>query len=61
LAALPPAPPEVAEKLEQLRALFNDLEIRVGEAVTLPGPDVNTVEDLARVSARLLGETDRCD
>lgn len=54
LAALPPAPLEIAEKLEQLRALFNDFEIRVGEAVTRPGPDVNTVEDLARVSARLM-------
>lgn len=62
LAALPPAPLEVAEKLEQLRALFNDFEIRVGEAVTRPGPDVNTAEDLARVSARLLSErADRCD
>jgi len=62
LAALPPAPMETAEKLEQLRALFNDFEIRVGEAVTRPGPDVNTVEDLARVSARLLGDNaDRCD
>ena len=54
LAALPPAPLEIAEKLEQLRALFNDFEIRVGEAVTRPGPDVNTAEDLARVSARLM-------
>ena len=62
LASLPPAPLEVAEKLEQLRALFNDFEIRVGEAVTRPGPDVNTAEDLARVSARLLSErADRCD
>ena len=53
---------DVAEKLEQLRALFNDFEIRVGEAVTRPGPDVNTAEDLARVSARLLSErADRCD
>ena len=62
LASLPPAPLEIAEKLEQLRALFNDFEIRVGEAVTRPGPDVNTAEDLARVSARLMGErADRCD
>jgi 3-deoxy-manno-octulosonate cytidylyltransferase (CMP-KDO synthetase) len=62
LASLPPAPLELAEKLEQLRALFNDFEIRVGEAVMRPGPDVNTAEDLARVSARLLDEsTAGCD
>jgi 3-deoxy-manno-octulosonate cytidylyltransferase (CMP-KDO synthetase) len=61
LAALPPAPLELAEKLEQLRALFNNFEIRVGEAITLPGPDVNTLEDLARVSARLVSETDGCE
>ncbi len=42
-----------AERLEQLRALENGLEIRVADAVELPGPDVNTPEDVERVLARL--------
>lgn len=49
LAALPPAPLEEAEKLEQLRALFNGIPVTVARAsCTAPG-GVDTAEDLARV------------
>jgi 3-deoxy-manno-octulosonate cytidylyltransferase (CMP-KDO synthetase) len=40
---------EQLEKLEQLRALENGMEIRVADATALPGPHVDTAEDLARV------------
>lgn len=53
LAALAPTPLEQAEKLEQLRALEHGLLIRVAEAEERPGPDVNTAEDLERVTALL--------
>jgi 3-deoxy-manno-octulosonate cytidylyltransferase (CMP-KDO synthetase) len=53
VAALAPTPLEVTERLEQLRALENGIEIRVADAAELPGPDVNTAEDLERVAARL--------
>ncbi len=53
LAALAPTPLERLERLEQLRALENGLEIRVAEALIAPGPDVNTAADLARVAALL--------
>lgn len=51
MAALAPTPLEKTEKLEQLRALENGLEIRVADAVERPGPDVNTPEDFERVIA----------
>jgi 3-deoxy-manno-octulosonate cytidylyltransferase (CMP-KDO synthetase) len=54
LAALPPGALEQVEKLEQLRALENGLEIRVVETLQAPAADVNTPADLARV-ARALG------
>ena len=41
---------EQHEKLEQLRALENGLEIRVADSVEQPGPDVNTAEDFERVT-----------
>jgi len=44
---------EQHEKLEQLRALENGLEIRVADCVELPGPDVNTEADLERVMGLL--------
>jgi 3-deoxy-manno-octulosonate cytidylyltransferase (CMP-KDO synthetase) len=44
---------EQHEKLEQLRALENGLEIRVADSVELPGPDVNTAADLERVTSLL--------
>ncbi len=49
LSSLAPSPLEQLEKLEQLRALENGLEIRVADALARPGPDVNTPEDLERV------------
>jgi 3-deoxy-manno-octulosonate cytidylyltransferase (CMP-KDO synthetase) len=51
LAQLPPGALEEREKLEQLRALEHGLRIYVGEAVELPGPDVNTLADLERITA----------
>lgn len=50
LSMLPPGQLEQIEKLEQLRALQNGLEIRVADAATDPGPAVDTPEDLARVA-----------
>jgi 3-deoxy-manno-octulosonate cytidylyltransferase (CMP-KDO synthetase) len=49
VAALAPTSLETTERLEQLRALENGLEIRVADAVERPGPDVNTPEDFERV------------
>jgi 3-deoxy-manno-octulosonate cytidylyltransferase (CMP-KDO synthetase) len=53
LSVLKPSPLELVEKLEQLRALENGMEIRVADAMESPGPDVNTAEDLARVALLL--------
>jgi 3-deoxy-manno-octulosonate cytidylyltransferase (CMP-KDO synthetase) len=53
LAALAPTPLELAEKLEQLRALEYGFDIRVGDCLVPPGPDVNTAADLERVGALL--------
>jgi 3-deoxy-manno-octulosonate cytidylyltransferase (CMP-KDO synthetase) len=53
LASLEPSPLEQREKLEQLRALENGIEIRVADSVEPPGPDVNTAADLEQVSALL--------
>ncbi len=53
LARLPPSALEVCEKLEQLRALENGLEIRVADTLERPGPDVNTAADFERVGALL--------
>ena len=54
LSQLPPAPLELREKLEQLRALANGMQIRVAIAAERPGVDVNTAADLERI--RLLQE-----
>ena len=51
VAALAPTALETTERLEQLRALENGLEIRVADASERPGPDVNTAEDFERVLA----------
>jgi len=53
LAAAAPAPLELVEKLEQLRALHLGMAIVVGEAMDVPGPGVDTPEDLERVRALL--------
>ena len=51
MAALAPTALENSEKLEQLRALENGLEIRVADAAERPGADVNTPEDFERIMA----------
>ncbi len=53
LASLPASSLEIAEKLEQLRALQNGFEIRVADTAQRPGPDVNTPADLEKVAALL--------
>ncbi len=58
LAALPPSPLELIERLEQLRALENGLAIAVAVALETPGPGVDTAADLERVEA-LLGSVRR--
>jgi 3-deoxy-manno-octulosonate cytidylyltransferase (CMP-KDO synthetase) len=55
MAAIAPTPLEQLEKLEQLRPLEHGFDIRVADASVLPGPDVNTPEDVARVEALLAG------
>lgn len=54
LASLPPAKLELIEKLEQLRALENGMEIRVALALERPLADVNTAADLERAERALL-------
>jgi len=54
LAATPPCALELAEQLEQLRALWLGMTISIDQARSLPGPDIDTAEDLASVE-RLLG------
>jgi 3-deoxy-manno-octulosonate cytidylyltransferase (CMP-KDO synthetase) len=53
LAGLPAGRLEQIEKLEQLRALENGLEIRVALAVERPLADVNTAADLERAERAL--------
>lgn len=53
LSMLPPSPLEQIEKLEQLRALENGMEIRVDDARVLPGPHVDTEQELALVRSML--------
>ena len=53
LAQLPPGALEAREKLEQLRALEHGLAVWIAEALEAPGPDVNTLADLERVTARM--------
>ena len=54
LASLPAGRLELIEKLEQLRALENGMEIRVALAVERPLSDVNTAADLERAERALL-------
>jgi len=51
LSALPAAPLEKAERLEQLRALYFGLPIVIAPAAVVPGPGVDTEADLARADA----------
>jgi len=53
ISQLPPAPLELREKLEQLRALAHGMQIRVAIAASRPGVDVNTAADLERIRALL--------
>ena len=53
LAVTAPVEIERRERLEQLRALATGLAIVVADADPLPGPGVDTPEDLARVEALL--------
>ncbi|HTB66507.1 MAG TPA: 3-deoxy-manno-octulosonate cytidylyltransferase [Steroidobacteraceae bacterium] len=53
IAQLPPAPLELREKLEQLRALTHGMQIRVAIATERPGVDVNTPADLERIRTLL--------
>lgn len=52
---LDPAPPEQAEALEQLRALWNGYRIAVHTAAEAPPAGVDTPEDLERIRALLKG------
>ena len=53
-------PPEIegAEALEQLRALYHGARIHVTRARQRSGPSVDTAEDLERVRALVLAETE---
>lgn len=51
LSATPPCYLEQCERLEQLRALWLNMEIRVGIVAETHGPDVDTPEDLAAAAA----------
>lgn len=52
-----PAPIESAESLEQLRAMWNGVEIKVAEARETPPAGVDTPADLERVRALLAQES----
>lgn len=55
LAASPPCELETVERLEQLRALWLGMEIRVAAARAVHGPDVDTPADVAIVERHLAG------
>lgn len=55
----PPAPLELAESLEQLRALWHGEDIYVGIATREPGPGVDTAADLERAAAWLAARPSR--
>lgn len=50
---LPASRLEQQEKLEQLRLLENGLRIHVDEAIEIPGPGIDTPQDLERVKREL--------
>ncbi len=49
------SPLEMAEQLEQLRALAIGVKIRVGRPERRPGPGVDTEADLARIESQMIG------
>lgn len=53
LSASPPSPPETAERLEQLRALWLGMSIKVAIASEPSGPGVDTEKDLQAVVAMI--------
>jgi len=57
LSRAAPCELELTEKLEQLRALWLGLEIRVAEAVEAHGPDVDTPHDVTLVERYLDGDS----
>jgi 3-deoxy-manno-octulosonate cytidylyltransferase (CMP-KDO synthetase) len=59
MASLPPSPLELAERLEQLRALENGMTIALGVAAVVPGPGVDTEADLAAAEAAFAALRDR--
>ena len=59
LAATPPCELEQLEKLEQLRALWLGMKIAVDVAREIPGPSVDTPQDLERVADLLRAHSDR--
>ena len=48
---MPQCPLEIIEKLEQLRAMYHGYKIHTQQAVKLPGPGIDTPEDLQKVNA----------
>jgi len=57
-SSLAPSPLEKAESLEQLRAITNGFSIHSEIAKALPGPGIDTEQDLAKV-ARIIGAAGR--
>ena len=53
LSSAQPCYLETVERLEQLRALWLGMEIRVGVAAAAHGPDVDTPDDVAAVERHL--------
>ena len=58
MVAEPPCALESTERLEQLRALWLGMRIRVALAVDTPPPGIDTEADLAMARARLAGDAD---
>ena len=58
LSRTPPSPLEKLERLEQLRAMWLGLEIRIAIDDQEHGPDVDTEEDLERVAGLLAGRAE---